>query len=231
MLSKEAEAVSGCQEAKVMARIDDYKKAFEIAKAQLETANPKRIADQSGGSIIVDKQGNVTVRIRFLNKDLNVEWPSMKFSVAGSDEEVPIQQQVLVLHYLQGCHGTKVEDQWVTYQEIPDGRFYLDAFVKRAKEPLLKAFGDDPELMRELAGSLYDAKPFEHGDVSVVVSAFPKAPVALIIWKGDEEFPPEASILFDRSIQHILSAEDIAWLAGMVIYPLAGMAVSRKREE
>ncbi len=213
-----------------MPRIDDYKKAFQIAKAELETANPKRIADQSGGTIIVDKQGNVTLRIRFLNRDLDIEWPSIKFSVAGSDEEVPIQQQVLVLHYLLGCQGTKVEGQWVAYQEIPDGRFYLDAFVQRAKNPLLKAFGDNPELMSELAGSLYDAKPFDHGDVSVVVSALPKAPVALIIWKGDEEFPPEANILFDRSIQDILSAEDIAWLAGMVIYPLAGMAAKRKRE-
>ncbi len=213
-----------------MPRIDDYKKAFEIAKTELEQANPKRIADQSGGSIIVDKQGNVSLRIRFLNKELDIAWPSIKFSVVGSDEEIPIQQQVLVLHYLQGCQGAKVEGEWVAYQEIPDGRFYLDAFVQRAKHPLLRAFGDNPELMRELATTLYDARPFDHGDISVVVSAFPKAPVALIIWKGDEEFPPEANILFDRCIQDILSAEDIAWLAGMVIYPLVGMAARKKRE-
>jgi len=49
-------------------------------------------------------------------------------------------------------------------------------------------------------------------------------PVALILWKGDDEFPPEGTILFDRNISHILSAEDIAWLAGMIIYPLLGMA-------
>ena len=42
----------------------------------------------------------------------------------------------------------------------------------------------------------------------------------LILWKGDDEFPPEGSILFDRGINKILSAEDIAWLSGMVVYPL-----------
>ncbi|RLB22105.1 MAG: hypothetical protein DRG71_07485 [Deltaproteobacteria bacterium] len=207
-----------------MPRIDDYKKAFEIAKVDLEKANPKRIADQSGASLSYDQEGSVTLSLEFLNKQLDIEWPSMKFSAAKDKKEIPIQQQVLILHYLQGCQGSKVEGQWVAYQEIPDGRFYLDAFVQRAKQPLLKAFGSTPDLLPDLAKQLYDAQPFDHGDVSVVVRALPKIPVALLIWRADDEFPPEASILFDRSIQEILSAEDIAWLAGMIVYPLVGMA-------
>jgi len=207
-----------------MPRIDDYKKAFEIAKSDLEKANPKRIADQSGASLSYDQEGSVTLSLEFLNKQLDIEWPSMRFSAAKDKKEIPIQQQVLILHYLQGCQGSKVEGQWVAYQEIPDGRFYLDAFVQRAKQPLLKAFGSTPDLLPDLAKQLYDAQPFDHGDVSVVVRALPKIPVALLIWRADDEFPPEASILFDRSIQEILSAEDIAWLAGMIVYPLVGMA-------
>ena len=210
-----------------MPRIDDYKKAFEIAKVDLEKANPKRIADQSGASLSYDQEGSVTLSLEFLNKQLDIEWPSMRFSAAKDKKEIPIQQQVLILHYLQGCQGSKVEGQWVAYQEIPDGRFYLDAFVQRAKQPLLKAFGSTPDLLPDLAKQLYDAQPFDHGDVSVVVRALPKIPVALLIWRADDEFPPEASILFDRSIQEILSAEDIAWLAGMVVYPLVGMSAKK----
>lgn len=210
-----------------MPRIDDYKKAFELAKGELEKANPKRIADQSGAMFMSDKDGNVRLKLEFLNKEVEIKWPSMEFSIAGRDEEVPIQEQVLVLHYLQGAQGSKVEGQWVAYQEIPDGRFYLDAFIQRAKNPLLKAFGNEPDALHEVAEQLYNAEPFDHGDVSVVVKAFPKAPVALILWRGDDEFPPEGSILFDRSIQDILSAEDIAWLAGMVVYPLVGMAAKK----
>ena len=210
-----------------MPRIDDYKKAFEIAKSELEKANPKRIADQSGASFEADREGNMRLKLNFLNEELEIEWPSMRFSASKGRKEIPIQQQVLVLHYLLGCQNSKIEGQWVAYQEIPDGRFYLDAFTSRAKKPLLKAFGEQPELLSELATRLYGASPFDHGDVSVVVKALPKAPVALIIWRGDDEFPPEASILFDKSIQDIFSAEDIAWLAGMVVYPLVGMAAKR----
>jgi len=71
--------------------------------------------------------------------------------------------------------------------------------------------------------------PFDQGDHSVVVRAFPLVPVALILWEGDDEFPPEGNLLFDRSISHILSAEDIAWLAGMIVYPIMGMAGDEKK--
>jgi hypothetical protein len=140
---------------------------------------------------------------------------------------VPIQQQVLILHYLLGAcssGGAPVTGEWIAFQEIPDGRFYLDAFVKRAKSPLVQAFGNAPERLLDLGTLIFDATVFEHGDVSVLVEAFPLVPIVLILWKGDEEFPPEGNLLFDRNISKILSAEDIAWLAGMVVYPLVGQA-------
>jgi hypothetical protein len=96
--------------------------------------------------------------------------------------------------------------------------------LKRAKDPLVKTFGQNPKLLIDGAIKIYDAIPYNHGDFSVVVKALPLVPVALILWKGDEEFPPEGNILFDRTISDILSAEDIAWLSGMVVYPLIGMA-------
>ncbi|MGC1405099.1 MAG: DUF3786 domain-containing protein, partial [Thermodesulfobacteriota bacterium] len=42
-----------------------------------------------------------------------------------------------------------------------------------------------------------------------------------------EEFPPDGNLLFDASISKYLSAEDIAVLSGMVVYPLIGMAYKK----
>jgi hypothetical protein len=120
--------------------------------------------------------------------------------------------------------GARLIHKWIAYQEIPDGKFYLDAFLRRAKNPMVQGFGETPEQLVQLATEAYDAKPSDQGDHSVVVSAFPLVPVALILWRGDDEFPPEGNILFDESIRGIFSAEDVAWLAGMIIYPLIGMA-------
>jgi hypothetical protein len=46
----------------------------------------------------------------------------------------------------------------------------------------------------------------------------------MILWIGDDEFPPEANILFDQTIGDFLSPEDVAWLAGMVVYRLIALS-------
>jgi len=207
-----------------MARIDDYRKAAQLGRDALEGKNPRGIANRSGASFQGEGENRGTLLLPFLNRTLALSWPELEIRFKDTGEEVPLQQQVLILHYLNGAQGAEVEGEWVAYQEVPDGKFYLDAFLRRAKIPLVNAFGKQPEKLLSVAGKVYGAKPFDHGDCSVVVQAFPRVPVALILWEGDDEFPPEGNLLFDRSISKILSAEDIAWLAGMIIYPIMGMA-------
>ena len=210
-----------------MARIDDYQAAVKLAAASLAGRDPKAVADASGAVYEAHTGGGGALRFPFLNREIALSWPDLQFSTRDAETEVPIQQQVLLLHYLQGAGGGGVTGEWIAYQEVPDGKFYLDAFQRRAKIPLIQAFGERPDLMVTLAKEAYGAKPFDQGDCAVVVRALPLVPVALILWRGDDEFPPEGNIIFDRSIAGIFSAEDIAWLAGMIVYPLMGMAKGR----
>ena len=185
------------------------------------------MADFSGAKLFQDSQGNRVLSFVFLNQEITVSWPDLVVSSKQAAGDLPIQQQVLLLHYLLGAvsgGGPPLTGEWIAFQDIPDGRFYLDAFLKRAKVPLVSTFGDQPDNLAALAVRVYGATPFDHGDISVLVKALPLIHVALILWKGDEEFPPEGNVLFDQNISRILSAEDIAWLAGMIVYPLIGMA-------
>jgi hypothetical protein len=207
-----------------MAKIDDYKKAIELARADLMEKNPKRIADLTGAAFEPISDGKAVLHLDFLGRGVAVSWPELAISFSGAGGEMPIQEQILLLHYLAGAKGATPIDQWIAYQEVPDGKFYLDAFVRRAKNPMVQVFGNQPELLVKLANDRYGAKSLDQGDVSVRVQALPLIPVALILWRGDDEFPPEGTILFDRNVSEILSAEDIAWLAGMIVYPLIGMA-------
>lgn len=210
-----------------MPRIDDYNQALALVKEQLSEKNPDHLARVSGADIIRGKDGSFACTLMFLNQGLRITWPDFKVFSVKTGEEIPIQQQILLLHYLQGAwssNGPEPTGEWISFQEVPDGRFYLDAFQRRAKNPLVQAFGEKPEQMVKLAFEAYGAKTHDQGDASVLVRALPRIEVALILWKGDEDFPPEGNILFDRNIIDLLSAEDIAWLAGMVVYPLIGMA-------
>ena len=209
-----------------MARIDDYQQALTLVQEELSGVYPDQIANLSGVELLQSSQGEKFFSLNFLEKEIVISWPDLAVSARQRGEDLSIQQQVLLLHYLRGAGSAshpRLTGEWIAFQDIPDGRFYLDAFLKRAKVPLVGAFGNRPEKLIEVAAEAYGAVPFDHGDGSVLVKALPLIEVALILWKGDEEFPPEGNVLFDKNISGILSAEDVAWLAGMIVYPLIGM--------
>jgi hypothetical protein len=209
-----------------MARIDDFKQAKELSKKELLQFDPEIIARYSGVEFREENEVKILC-LKYLNRNIDISWPDMEFSYETGDGEISIQQQALLLHYLNGACSSKCTEmsgEWVSYQDIPDGRFYMDAFIKRAKDPLIKTFGFKAKKMVDIASEAYNAETLDLGDYSVKVNALPTVPVALLIWEGDEEFPPDGNLLFDKTISEILSAEDIATLAGAVVYPMIGMA-------
>jgi hypothetical protein len=209
-----------------MPRVDDYYTAADLTREDLRKHEAGEVAEAAGGEIVKESSGQIKLEINFLGRTCTADWPELVFSDRENGKDLTPQEQVLILHYLAGAQGNALTGKWISYQEIPDGRFYMDAFIKRAKNPLVGNFGSKAKLLRELAVSAYGASPFDHGDVSVVFNAFPYVPVVFILWEGDDEFPPDGNILFDESVAQVLSAEDTAWLAGMAVYPLIGRAGS-----
>jgi hypothetical protein len=196
-----------------MPRVDDYIAACRLAREKLAADPCERIAARSGFAFDAG-----ALRIPFLDRVYAVSCPGFEFADAVSaGAQIPLQEQVLVLHYLAADAPAAVTGDWVAYREIPGATFYFPAFVKRAVDPLKKRFGADLEAFRRAAARLA-CTAVGQGDAAAELRALPNIPVRLILHAGDEEFPPEAAILFDRSAGRILSPEDLAWLAGMVVY-------------
>ncbi len=203
-----------------MARIDDYINAKKIAVKKLAVADFDDIAKQSGFKTI-DKS---SFEIPFLDRVYLTGFPDFEFEDASDKEkDVPIQEQVLILHYLTAENNSKATGRWVAYREIPGASFYFSAFVKRAIDPAKKVFGNNVSGLLKAAKKLNGAA-IEAGDTGLEFQLFPRVPLQLILWQGDDEFPAEANMLFDEIIEKILSPEDIAWLAGMLIYRLIALS-------
>jgi hypothetical protein len=212
-----------------MARVDDYRKAFEIAKEKLQNRNPHHVCRASGALCIEEDKHLTGIRLMFLNRPVTIGWPDIGFE-QESGEEIPIKHKILMLHYLNGVSTKDLTGSLISYKDIPSARFYLDAFNRRVKHPLVQAFEKHPDRLPPIAEELFGAAPSSLGDVSVEIQAFPKVPVTLVIWKADEEFPSDATIIFDSSIGDILSAEDISELVSHIVYPLIAQAKETIRE-
>ena len=109
----------------------------------------------------------------------------------------------------------------ITFREIPEGAFYFSSFRDRVLKPFLTSFGAAPESLRERGGIL-GWREGGVGDISLETNALPLIPIRFVLWLGDEDLAPEASMLFDFTITNHLHTEDTALLAEQAQGILAG---------
>jgi hypothetical protein len=205
-----------------MPRIDDYKAAVALAVEELRPQNPQRLAGKAGGEYFFenDQEG---VLLPYFGQLRRITWPEVKITLPDGSDQIPLTEQILILHYLSRATGALLTGHEVDFRQVPEGGFYWSAFVSRAQKPLLQTFGRDLDLYLKVAAQM-GGEPVELGDAAARFMAFPLAPVTHILWRGDDEFDPEAKILFDATIAEHLSTEDIAALAGASVYRLMGLA-------
>jgi hypothetical protein len=128
---------------------------------------------------------------------------------------VDFQFCLVLLHHLLEAQPGGFSGGWISEKEIPGGELFFRGLHGLPLEPLTKAFGHDPELFKKVAKKLAGL-PMEMGDLAFQFRIFPRIPLALVLWEGDEEFEPEMLIRFDRSITSQLEKLD-------VIYALANV--------
>ncbi len=126
---------------------------------------------------------------------------------------------ILILHYLIGVKDIPLSGKILSFKNLPSGRFYFSAFRQRSLQPLIETFGKRPGSLLA-AGEALGAEKIAQGDAGITVKVFPMLPISLVIWKGDEELPPEATILFDATASQILETEDLSAAAGMLVRKL-----------
>lgn len=93
---------------------------------------------------------------------------------------------------------------------------FFAAFKKRAIDTVWELFPDRPEELLAAADSL-GAERLKRGDAPVQIGMFPKLPVTVIMWKGDDEVAGSANVLFDESASRIMDTEDPAFVGSLLV--------------
>jgi len=124
---------------------------------------------------------------------------------------------ILLLHYLaKKLQGLPVlAEEWLGFKELSGIEGYKAAFKKRALEPIIRKYGSNPQGLLSVLDRL-PGRRVDQADIGIVLEAFEGVPVMVLMWRPDEEFGPEANILFDKSLTGIFCTEDIVVLAGIV---------------
>jgi hypothetical protein len=189
--------------------------SHELAFEKLRRADLADLCSKSGA---VQFSADA-IRLPFLGREYLVDRRLGQVTLYPDTEPVPIAERLLILHYLTTAGGAPPAGEWVAFKELPDGMLYHSTFYKRTVKLLLKKFGAAPAKLADAAAKI-GGVPVGMGDAAVTVQAFPRVAVTLVLWRGDDEFPPEGSVLLDRGIAGYLPTEDIVVLCQTIALKL-----------
>jgi len=194
-----------------------YELAYRLAREQLaEIKDIEQQCRKSSAQYIDSKKALI---VRYLNQSYLITLPDVEISLMSKEENVPIRDKILILHYLTLAKGTPLSNKAITYKELPEGVNYFPTFYKRAIKPLVNHFGNEPHRLLDVARIL-DGHEADYGDAAVTINAFSRVPITLVLWKGDDELTPEGNIMFDSTISDYLSTEDINVLCETIAWKL-----------
>ena len=83
---------------------------------------------------------------------------------------------------------------------------------------LVNNFASKPEKLIHAAEVLGGEQvDFSVGDIAVKVHVLPRAPITIVLSLADEEFPAEAWIYFDETIEHYLDSEQTYFMVHLMV--------------
>jgi hypothetical protein len=204
-----------------------YSLALKLVKEKLAWREDIPELCQLSGSQFNNSGGSPAICLRYLNQEYRITVPDFTVTTGDNLGEVDAKDQLLILHYLERARGTKLTHKVIAYQELKEGSVYFPSFLQRTVNPLVEHFGQQPAKLISSASALGGVK-VDFGDAAVVIPAFSRVPLTYIVWKGDDEFQSNATVLFDSAICDYLSTEDVIVLCQTVTWKLVRSSCSSR---
>ncbi len=132
---------------------------------------------------------------------------------------------LFVIYYLLNYKDIKITKEWISEKDIPGGVTFFRGpheiptnLISKRYNNNIKAFSDR---CIELGGVKLDM-----ADGAYRFDIVPNIPVAVLYWAGDDDFPAEAKILYDRTIIDHLTLDIVFSLAVEVCTRIGETSIS-----
>jgi hypothetical protein len=185
-----------------------------------EKLDPRSIAERCGLPFEQTGAGEGFFLLRLLGTGYRAAFPVFDLrSVREPGETLgDPAERVLLSRYL--CEGKYFASRGkqLSYNDVPSGPLYYRNFEGRCLKRAAFTFGNDPALFRRIVENLPGLRfeALDKGDAGYRFEFLNGLCMSLLLWAGDEEFPPSAQMLFDDNFVFAFAAEDLA-VAGEVV--------------
>ncbi len=160
-----------------------------------------------------------TYELTCFGQDINISLANREIFSNSSLGKLLIKElgeysRLSILSYLVHAKYLSLSGQLVRPSDLPGGNIFLRGTHVLPLDKIAECFGNNPKEFIKTGKSLGGSQ-LDHGDISLKLFPFPRVPIIIIVWSGDEEFSPKASLLIDSSCVSHLSI-DIIWSTAMM---------------
>ena len=182
----------------------------------LEGLNPENVCSRA--KVTYDSSLN-TYTLNSFGQDIIVSMTGKTMQSGSKESDLLLNKlgdysRLSILWYLVNAKEISFTGRLLRPEDLKGGNIYSKGTHILPLDQIADKYGNDTdELLRrgiELGGEVLD-----YGDTSLRLFPFPRVPVTIIVWKGDDEFPSRADLLLDSSCEFHMPV-DIVWSTAMM---------------
>lgn len=145
--------------------------------------------------------------VRLLSRDFAITHPDYAIRALDGGATPPLPAQTFLLRYLLESRDVRWGGEWKTFREMPWGEMYIKPYTGRVLTRAAFTFGTRVAAFRTAAGKM-GGLPLPNGDAGFQFDLVGGYRMRILVWEGDDEFPPNAQVLYSDNFAEGFAAED-----------------------
>ena len=146
-------------------------------------------------------------RVNLLGKEYAISYPVYSIRSLDGSPIPPLPTQTFLLRYLMESREVAWMGQWKTFREMPWGEMYIQPYTGRVLTRAAFTFGTRLSSFNAAAEKM-GARKLTHGDAGWQFDLIGGYRMQILVWEGDDEFPPNAQVLYSDNFAQGFAAED-----------------------
>ena len=145
--------------------------------------------------------------VNLLGREYAISHPECVIRPLDGGKLPPIPVQTFLLRYLLESKSVGWAGEWKTFREMPWGEMYIKPYTGRVLTRAAFTFGTRVAKFREACEKM-GALSLPHGDAGYQFDFVDGYRMRILVWEGDDEFPPNAQVLYSDNFAEGFAAED-----------------------
>lgn len=159
--------------------------------------------------------------LRLLGRDFAISHPDYAIRALDGGAVPPLPAQTFLLRYLLESRDIRWGGEWKTFREMPWGEMYIKPYTGRVLTRAAFTFGTRVSAFRTAAEKM-GGLPLPNGDAGYQFDLIGGYRMRILVWEGDDEFPPNAQVLYSDNFAEGFAAEDRVVAGDILISTIKG---------